>query len=307
MALNIQTVKKYIQDNVEFGIASLLYKIFKALSLEKASELGGWLGRILGPYSEAARTARQNLLRVFPQKSSVEIESILCGVWDSAGRWIGEFAHIETFYRHDFIQIEGLEHLIAARDDHQPGLFFTGHIANLEIASIAIIKHGLSLAHVYRPFNNKKVDHLVQRDRALHHVHASSQSLPNLIPRGGSAGREVLKVLQAGGHLMMMVDQKMDNGISVPFLGRDAMTAPALAKLALKFQCPLIPVRVERLQGVRFKVTFFPPLSLQEALASSKDPVHHVMTRVNQYLEDWIRDRPDLWLLWLHRRWPTSS
>ena len=44
----------------------------------------------------------------------------------------------------------------------------------------------------------------------------------------------------------MLVDQKMNDGIPVPFFGRDAMTAPALALLALRYDCAVVPIRMER-------------------------------------------------------------
>ena len=48
----------------------------------------------------------------------------------------------------------------------------------------------------------------------------------------------------------------------VPFFGRPAMTAPALALLALHFDCAVLPARVERLEGARFRLTLEPPLPL---------------------------------------------
>ena len=40
------------------------------------------------------------------------------------------------------------------------------------------------------------------------------------------------------------------------------MTAPALASLALRFECNVPPLRVEPLQGARFRVTIFPAFLL---------------------------------------------
>ncbi|MDP7345376.1 MAG: hypothetical protein QF767_18915, partial [Alphaproteobacteria bacterium] len=50
--------------------------------------------------------------------------------------------------------------------------------------------------------------------------------------------------------------------IAVPFFGRDAMTAPALAQLAYKYDLPVWPARTERLKGCRFRVTIYPRLEL---------------------------------------------
>jgi len=94
----------------------------------------------------------------------------------------------------------------------------------------------------------------------------------------------------------------MNDGIPVPFFGRPAMTAPALAVLALRFDCDVLPLRVERLDGARFRVTVFPPLRLPRSGKPHADAAA-LMAQVNATLEAWIRDRPEQWL-WLHQRWP---
>jgi KDO2-lipid IV(A) lauroyltransferase len=100
----------------------------------------------------------------------------------------------------------------------------------------------------------------------------------------------------------MLVDQKLNDGIAVPFFGRDAMTAPALARLALRFGSPVLPVRVERLPRARFRVVVEPPIRYQRSGDAARDTLA-LMTQVNQVLERWIRAKPDHWF-WLHRRWP---
>ncbi len=37
------------------------------------------------------------------------------------------------------------------------------------------------------------------------------------------------------------MDQKMNDGVEATLFGRPAMTAPAMAALALRFRCPVIP------------------------------------------------------------------
>jgi KDO2-lipid IV(A) lauroyltransferase len=100
----------------------------------------------------------------------------------------------------------------------------------------------------------------------------------------------------------MLVDQKMNDGIAVPFFGRDAMTAPAIAELALRYDCTVLPARVERLPGAKFHVTVFPPHPLPTSGDKAAD-VLALMTTINATLEGWIRERPGHWF-WLHRRWP---
>src|SRR5690606_19539435 len=122
------------------------------------------------------------------------------------------------------------------------------------------------------------------------------------VTKGQEGARQSVKFLKEGTSISMLVDQKMNEGIPVPFFGREAMTATAIARLALKFECPIVPVQVERLRGVKCRVTYYPPLTVPET-GTMDEKIMHIMTQINQMLETWIRKRPEQWL-WVHNRWP---
>ena len=88
----------------------------------------------------------------------------------------------------------------------------------------------------------------------------------------------------------------------MPFFGRDAMTTPIVAQLSLRFDCPAVPARVERLEGARFRLTLYPPLEPPGG-ESREAQVAARARQMNALFEEWIRARPEQWL-WLHRRWP---
>ena len=83
-----------------------------------------------------------------------------------------------------------------------------------------------------------------------------------LVPKGDIAARKAFGALREGRALCMLVDQKMNDGIPVPFFGRDAMTAPALAVLALRYDCAVVPIRMERTKGAHFRMISEPALAL---------------------------------------------
>ena len=91
------------------------------------------------------------------------------------------------------------------------------------------------------------------------------------------------------------------SGIDVPFFGRPAATAPAIASFALRLNCPVFPIRVIRLGGARFKVSIEKPWHFASTQDHDAD-VFNALKQINEKLEDWIRERPDQWL-WMHRRW----
>jgi KDO2-lipid IV(A) lauroyltransferase len=126
-----------------------------------------------------------------------------------------------------------------------------------------------------------------------------------LFPKGPIGARAALKHLASGGSLGGLVDQKMNDGMSVPFFGQPAMTATAIAQLALRFHLPVLPVRVRRLDAARFRLVCEAPLRHAPTGNRAAD-VLAIATTMNIILERWIREEPQAWL-WMHRRWPTSK
>ncbi len=275
------------------------YAAFGALRLlpfRAASALGGVAGRTLGPRLGITERARRNLTRAFPEKTAPEIERIILGMWDNLGRTVCEYPHLDRLRFYDGgggVDVVGVEHFDALRDDGRPGIFFSAHMANWEVVPLSAARRGLPVHVFYRAPNNPLVGLLFRRRHS---------SAGELIPKGAEGARRALALMRKGEHLGMLVDQKLNDGIPVPFFGRDAMTAPAVARFALKFDCPVVPVRVERLRGSRLRITYHPPIDLPRTGDRQAD-VAATMAKVNAVIEGWVRERPEQWL-WLHNRWP---
>ena len=290
-------IRRFVVHPIEAFGTFLVYAFFHILPLDVASAIGGWLGRTVGPRLSLSDRAVRNLSRVYPDKSQAEIGAIVRGMWDNLGRLAAEFPHLEEFRLYEKggrVEVIGVEHVDQLRDDGLPGIFFSAHIGNWEIISLGVTQRGMPLDRVYRAANNRLVEWLYRQGR--------SAAKGALIPKGMAGVRMLLKSLKDGNHLAIMVDQKMNNGIAVPFMGRPAMTAPALAELALRFGCPVVPGRVRRLKGARFQVEVLPPLDLPDTGDRHAD-ILATMTRVNEIVEAWVRETPEQWL-WLHNRWP---
>jgi KDO2-lipid IV(A) lauroyltransferase len=270
--------------------------VFGLLPLDCASSIGGTLARMVGPRLGISKRARLNIARALPELSQAEITELVAAMWDNLGRVAAEYPHLHEIRVSEpggRVETYGFEHVDRAVAAGRRTIIFSGHIANWEIGMLAAVQYGIPVAQIYRAANNPLVDRMITRFRGTG---------GELIPKGTLAARCAIAVLRRGAHLTMLADQKMNDGIPAPFFGRTAMTSSALAALALRFDCDVLPARVERLGGARFRLTVFPPLALPRSGDHHAD-VAAVMTRVNQILEGWIRDRPGEWL-WLHRRWP---
>lgn len=271
--------------------------LFKSLPVGAASGLGGRLGRTLGPRFGITGRARKNLARAIPELSKDEVRSVAKEMWENLGRTVGEYPklnNIDCYAAGGRVEVVGAEHIDRVRDDGKAGIFFSGHLANWEIMPLAVAQRGCAISLVYRGANNPAVNDMI--------LEARGAITDTNVPKGAAGARQMIDIVRRGGHLGMLVDQKLNAGIPVPFFGRDAMTAPAMAQLALKFDIPLIPVSVVRLRGARFRVTVHPPLELPSSGDRAAD-TRTIMLEVNRLLESWIRENPAQWL-WLHRRWP---
>ena len=283
-------------DRLEAWGAALLFGVFELLPLDGASALGGALARRIGPFLGVSKLARRNISRAFPELSETEIGRVVTGMWDNLGRVAAEYPHLRKIRVYEpggYVETHGFEHVDRAVAAGRRMIVFSGHIANWEIGMLAGAQHGISVAQIYRAANNPLMDRMIARFRG---------DGAEFIPKGAVAARRAIAALRRGTHLGLLWDQKMNDGIPVPFFGRPAMSAPALAVLALRFDCDVLPLRVERLDGARFRVTVFPPLPLPRSGDRHADAAA-LMVRVNATLEAWIRDRPEQWL-WVHRRWP---
>ena len=282
---------------VEAMAARLLFAFFRRLPIDRASAVGGFIARTVGPHLGASKRAVTNLRRAMPELRDEDIRRIVIGMWDNLGRVVAEFPHlgeIEVFRRGGRVEVVGADEFVAgaARDGHY--IFFSAHYGNWEIAALAAAQAKFRVAQVYRAANNPLIDRLIQEARG--------PVGGGLIPKGPAAARQLLKAMESGHALCMLVNQKLNDGIAVPFFGRDAMTAPALARLARRFDCVVVPVRVERLEGAHFRLVCEKPLHVPKT-RDQHDDVLALMTEVNATLERWIRADPKQWF-WLHRRWP---
>ncbi len=188
--------------------------------------------------------------RALPGLSDADIEHIVRGMWNNLGRVIAEYPHLGEFKSYEpggRVTVEGFREIVGARGPETCFIFFSAHFGNWEIATMAATQAGLDVIEIYRAANNPLVDELINE---AHGVVGSE-----LAPTGNVAARRAIGVLAEGKHICMLVDQKMNDGIPVPFFGRAAMTAPALARLALRYDCVVLPCRVERVRAAQPSVS----------------------------------------------------
>ena len=292
-----------LRDRLEAWALRAGIRVVRALGPVAASNLGGRVARGIGPLLPVSRVAEANLRRAMPELDAAARQRVVRGVWENLGRTVAELPHVAALPRTEAgpgweCADDSVLRMVAARGG--PAIFFSGHFANWEIGYAVAAAFGLKVAWFYRAASNPLADAAIQGMRR----DALGGAVP-MFPKGAAGAREALAHLRRGGLLGMLVDQKLNEGLAVPFFGRKAMTTPALAQFALRFRCPVIPIRPVRLGPARFRIECEPPLPLPDSGDRAAD-VYALTCAVNATLERWIREQPADWL-WLHRRWPNEA
>jgi KDO2-lipid IV(A) lauroyltransferase len=282
---------KYLLELVLFAV---LFLLFRLLGLHISSNLCGLLGRCFGKYLSISEVARRNLVTAFPDYDEDHINRLVTDMWDNIARNIAEFAHICTLPKNtvlsivDDTEISRLKKLLRG---HKTAIFISAHYGDWELLPKLLYEHDMPIDLIYRPANNPLVDYLMKLMRTCY--------VKNYIAKGSKQSLRILLKLagSSGNFIGVLADQKAREGIAIDFFGKTAMATTTAVELAIKFELPVIPMRILRLgSSCKFKVQIGEPLD-----CSSKN-TELIVVNYHKLLEEWITDSPEQWL-WIHRRW----
>ena len=94
-----------------------------------------------------------------------------------------------------------------------------------------------------------------------------------------------------------MIDQRVSEGILSNFFNEKALTTTIPAQLVKKFNIPVVPVYIERIKDVNFRITINSPIKFRES-----DSIEDITKELNLILEKMILKKPEQWI-WSHNRW----
>ncbi len=271
-----------------------------ALPLEAASNTVARILKTLGPMTSQHRTMVRNLRMAFPDWNESQVKDVAKGAWDMLGRTAGEMPHLKKmkpYVENSRIEVIGGERLDAIRESRKPVVFVTGHFANWEVMASAICNRPLDCQITYRAANNPYIDRRIAKARHDYGIQA-------LAPKG-IATRELMRALGRGESIALLNDQKFNQGISVPFFGHEAMTAPGPTRLAMRYNVPMMPISCLRTGVARYRVTFHEPF-MPETGPDEDAAIHATVLKINQFTEARIREAPEQWF-WMHNRWPKDA
>jgi KDO2-lipid IV(A) lauroyltransferase len=289
---------KIIKYFFEFVTIISLFCIFKIIGLKNASNLGSVLGRFIGPLFRSKHITKQNIkigLGELDQKKETEI---INSMWSNIGRTFAEYPFLKDFkfnkINFDHIKINGTKYLDEIKKNNEPTIFYSCHFANFELMAMELDKFGIKCAAIYRPLNNFFLNPLMEYLRMKY-------ICPNQIPKGRMGMREIISKVKDGYSIALMVDQRVSEGPRTPFFNKLAHTTTIPAQLALKYNCKLVPISLERKEGPNFEMTIHEPYKIEKT-GNDEEDTKNITLKINQIIEKMIITNPKQWI-WSHNRW----
>jgi lipid A biosynthesis lauroyl/palmitoleoyl acyltransferase len=255
--------------------------------------IGTGIGRLLYPLlSRFRKIAFINIARCFPDKSSIEVESLVrqnfeaigISIFETANAYFGKSKKIQKL-----ITIHNEQHLIDALNKKQGVVILAAHFMPLMLGSRALLLK-YKVANIYRPQNNTLFDEAMRKG----FVNNGAVMIKT------KDTRAMMKTIKSGLPIWYAPDQDLGekNSVFAPFFNIQTATIAATARLAKIPNTVVIPyffIRTDK----GYDMSFNAPLTDYPG----SDAVDNA-TRTNQILHDQILKAPEQYL-WIHKRFKT--
>jgi KDO2-lipid IV(A) lauroyltransferase len=289
---------KIIKYFFEFISIISLFCIFKIIGLRNASSVGSILGKYVGPLFRSKKIIKQNIKTGLGEIDEKKESEIINDMWSNIGRTFAEYVFLKDFKfnRTNFnhMKINGVNHLNEIKKNNEPAIFYSGHFANFELMAMELDKSGVKCAAIYRPLNNFFLNPLMEYLRMKY-------ICPNQIPKGRMGIREIISKIKDGYSIALMVDQRVSEGSRTLFFNKPAHTTTIPAQLALKYNCKLVPISLERKEGPDFEMTIHEPYKIEKT-GNYEEDTKNITLKINRIIEKMVIKNPKQWI-WSHNRW----
>ena len=180
------------------------------------------------------------------------------------------------------------------------GIFLTAHYGNYEAMGPWLCRLGIPLVASYIPVKPKRLNNILERK--IRAVDGRSYSVDARTPR------DFLRILNDGNLFCLLADQdsRIPSALSGSLLGRPANVNP-LPDFLLKHrpQTPVFICWMEEKSGVRVLHAIEVDGAQSKVAVTAESSV--VNNLFNSWLEQRIRENPNLWYSFTHRRFYSRS
>ena len=284
---------KNLKYFIQFILVIIFFIIFKLLGPNLSSQFSGKIFEIIGPIFRSKKIIHENIKRAIPEINPQDLQKIVKSMWNNYGNIFAEYMFIKNFRKGNLsskIIVDGQEILDEIKKNKKQVVFISGHLSNFELMALFIERSGINLAAIYRPLNNLYLNPMMERIRKKYICKYQ-------IKKGIGGMKKLVHLKKKNFSTALMIDQRVSEGILSKFFNQEALTTTIPAQLVKKFNIPVVPVYIDRINGLNFKITINSPISF-----SSEKSVKNITDDLNLELEKMIIKKPENWI-WSHNRW----
>ena len=284
---------KNVKYFIQFCLIIFSFLIFKILGPSLSSKVSGKIFELIGPFFRSKQIINSNIKKGIPDISSEKLEKITSLMWNNYGRLFAEYMFIKDFRYGKLaskIRIEGQEILDEIKKSKKKVIFISGHFSNFELMAMYLEKTGIRLSAIYRPLNNVFLNRIMENIRIKFICR-------HQIKKGIGGLKKLITLKRDNYSTALMIDQRVSEGVLCNLFNQGALTTTIPAQLAKKFNIPVVPVYIERIKDLNFKISINDPINF-----SKDDSIENITLKLNQTLETMILKKPEQWI-WSHNRW----
>ena len=284
---------KIVKYFFHFLFFIIFFFLFKILGFKISSAIGGKLFEMIGPIFRSKKLIDTNIKKALPNINSEDLKKTIRLMWNNYGRIFAEYVFIKSFRNgklNSRISIEGQDILEEIKKLNQQVVFISGHFSNFELMAMHLEKVGIKLTAIYRPLNNIFLNIIMENIRKKY-------ICKNQIKKGIGGMKKIIHLKRQNYSTALMIDQRVSEGIRSNFFNNPALTTTIPAQLVKKFKIPVVPIFIERINNLNFKITVSKPINFTDS-----DSIEKITDDLNKVLETMILHKPEQWI-WSHNRW----
>ncbi|MDR3290137.1 MAG: lysophospholipid acyltransferase family protein [Rickettsiales bacterium] len=275
-------------------------KIILLMGLRFSSFVFGNLFVLFGWMTKPSFLALKNLKLALPNLTKKERIKIMFKMWNHLGRDVAEFVfftnkpmkNIEKYFYMD----ETIKQKFLDIKNYKEGqMILMAHFGNWEIFSQIANLYKMPFTIFYRNLNNPFASKFILKHRKATGFEFIEKKEPGAIVK-------LLKSIKMGKKVMIFLDQRDDNGIVVPFFNILSKTSSSLGVFTLKYNVKSYSVAAFRRGNSCFfdiKIDEFKPIKT----GNIEEDIIATTIKMNEKIEEWIKEAPEQWFCWIHNRW----
>ena len=280
-----------MSDLVPYGLFLVLLGVLNLMPYRLRVRFGGWVfARLVAPGAGYRTRVQDNLRLIYPDMSEEQRASTVAATLRNIGRIIIELRSPMGLRKQALaapVQGPGWDAMLEARKEGRPVILVSGHFGNYDVIRAGTIARGFRVGGIYRALNNPWFNRYYLRN-------ISTIGEP-LFERGRRGLGQMVRFLREGGTVAMLIDQHIQKGEPLVFMGQTALTALSAAEMALKYDALLVPCYgIRRADGLSFDAVFEAPIPHTTAVEMTQALNNSLQARIEQNIDHWF---------WIHRRW----